>query len=75
MSRQNYYKGHKQRLSREVDANLIEELVRAERAVQPRLGGKKLYHLLKSALKKAGVKIGRDRFFEWGLGSGLDNRH
>jgi len=64
MSRQNYYKGRKKRARREVDADLIKELVRAERAVQPRLGGKKLHRLLKPELEKAGVRIGRDRFFE-----------
>ena len=64
MSRQNFYKGRRERCRRKVDGNLIEELVRAERMVQPRLGGKKLYHLLKLELEKAGVRIGRDRFFE-----------
>jgi len=64
MSRQNFYKGRRERVRREVDGNLIEELVRAERMVQPRLGGKKMHHLLKPELKKAGVRIGRDRFFE-----------
>lgn len=64
MSRQNFYKGRKQRARREVDARLIEELVRAERALQPRLGGKKLYYLLKPKLKDLGLQIGRDRFFE-----------
>jgi DNA-binding phage protein len=43
MSRQNYYKGQSRRTRRAVDADLIAELVRAERAVQPRLGGKKLH--------------------------------
>jgi len=64
MSRQNFYKGRKERVSREVDGDLIEELVRTERMIQPRLGGKKLHHLLKPELAKAGVRIGRDRFFE-----------
>ena len=64
MSRQNYYKGQSRRTRRAVDADLIAELVRAERAVQPRLGGKKLHRLLKPELEKAGVRIGRDRFFE-----------
>jgi len=64
MSRQNFYKGRRERVRRKVDGNLIEELVRAERMVQPRLGGKKLHHLLKPELEKAGVRIGRDRFFE-----------
>ena len=64
MSRQNFYKGRKERVRREVDGDLIEELVRTERMIQPRLGGKKLHHLLKPELAKAGVRIGRDRFFE-----------
>jgi putative transposase len=64
MSRQNYYKGQSKRARLEVNGDLIEELARAERAVQPRLGGKKLHRLLKPELEKAGVQIGRDRFFE-----------
>lgn len=64
MSRQNYYKGHKKRQIRKVDADLIENMVRSERAIQPRLGGKKLFHLLKPALEENGVRIGRDRFFK-----------
>jgi putative transposase len=63
MSRQNFYKGRKQRQRREVDADLIEELVKAERAIQPRLGGKKLHYMLTPKLLEAGVQIGRDRFF------------
>ncbi len=64
MSRQNFYKRCKQRQRRQVDADLIEELVTAERAIQPRLGGKKLYYMLKSKLLEDGVQLGRDRFFE-----------
>ena len=64
MSRQNYYKGHQKENARQVDANLIEELVKAERAVQPRLGGKKLHVVLSPKLAEANVRIGRDRFFK-----------
>jgi putative transposase len=64
MSRQNYYKGQSKRARGEVDADLIEELVRAERAVQPRLGRKKMHRLLTPKLKEADVWLGRDRFFE-----------
>ncbi|MDR1147478.1 MAG: IS3 family transposase [Spirochaetaceae bacterium] len=64
MSRQNYYKARRERQRMEADSGLIEQLVRAERAVQPRLGGRKLYHILRPELAYAGVKIGRDRFFE-----------
>lgn len=40
------------------------ELVRRERRQQPRLGGRKLLHLLRDELREADVEIGRDRFFE-----------
>lgn len=38
MSRQNVYKGRKERIRRKANVGLIEELVKAERALQPRLG-------------------------------------
>lgn len=63
MSRQNYYKGHRKHKRKQVDADLIEELVKAERAVQPRLGGKKLHVVLKARLEEVSVQMGRDRFF------------
>jgi transposase InsO family protein len=64
MSRQNYYAVRRLRQRREVDEALILELVRRERKVQPRLGGRKLLHLLQADLEEAGVDVGRDRFFE-----------
>lgn len=64
MSRQNYYARRQVRQAQAVDAGLITELVRAERQVQPRLGGRKLRVVLQAELAKAGVQLGRDRFFE-----------
>jgi putative transposase len=64
MSRQNYYAARRLRQRREVDEGLLLELVRRERRVQPRLGGRKLLHLLQADMKEAGVSVGRDRFFE-----------
>ena len=55
MSRQNYYQGHRHRQRRMVDADLVEQLVRTERAVQPRLGGRKLHYLCATHLEAAGV--------------------
>ncbi len=63
MSRQNYYKQRHYRRRREVDKELILSLVRRERAVQSRLGTRKLLHILGGELKSAGVSVGRDRFF------------
>jgi transposase InsO family protein len=48
----------------EVDAELVEQLVRGERSLQPRLGGRKLFKILNPALENAGIKVGRDIFFD-----------
>lgn len=64
MSPQNYYARRRVRRQQEVDVQLALELVRAQRQQQPRLGGRKLYHLIGPELKAAGVKMGRDRFFK-----------
>lgn len=64
MSRQNYYAARRLRQRGEIDEAMIVELVKRERRMQPRLGGRKLLHLLGSDLDEAKVRIGRDRFFE-----------
>lgn len=64
MSRQNYYAARRLRQRRHVDEALVVELVKRERRAQPRLGGRKLRHLLGPELAEAGVTMGRDRFFE-----------
>jgi len=64
MSRQNYYARRQHRHRRAVDGGLVAELVVQERKKQSRLGTRKLHHMLKSRLEKAGVRIGRDRMFE-----------
>ena len=64
MSRQNYYAQRKRRRRQAVDAELIATLVQRERRIQPRVGTRKLYKMLQQELGIAGVKVGRDRFFE-----------
>lgn len=64
MTPQNYYARRRQRRRQQVDVDLVLGLVRAERREQPRLGTRKVYHLIKPELEKAGVKIGRDRVFK-----------
>jgi transposase InsO family protein len=64
MSRQNYYARRRQRQRRALDGELVASLVRRERQLQPRLGTRKLHHMLKSQLEEAGVRLGRDRMFE-----------
>jgi transposase InsO family protein len=63
MTAQNYYARRSFRRRREVEVDLVLELVRAQREQQPRLGVRKLYYLIAPELKAAGVKLGRDRLF------------
>jgi len=71
MSRQNFYKGRSVRARAEVDAGLVEQLVMGERALQPRLGGRKLFKIFAPVLKNEGIRLGRDRFFDVLRGKGL----
>jgi transposase InsO family protein len=64
MTAQNYYARRKVWRQREVDLELMLELVRAERKHQPRLGVRKVYYLIQVELRAAGVKMGRDRLFK-----------
>jgi transposase InsO family protein len=64
MTRQNYYARRKQRQRRTVAGELVAGLVQRERRLQPRLGTRKLHHMLGAELKAAGVRLGRDRLFE-----------
>ena len=63
MTPQNYYARRSVRSRHEVDLGLVLALVKAERQEQPRLGVRKLYHLIAPELKAAGIKLGRDRLF------------
>jgi putative transposase len=63
MSRQNYYKQRHQRDRRQVDEGLILSLVRRERAIQPRLGTRKLLYVLRDEMRSVGFSVGRDRLF------------
>lgn len=64
MTRQNYYMRRRRRRRRQVDGELIAQLVLNERKLQPRLGTRKLRVILNKSLVEAGVKAGRDRWFE-----------
>jgi transposase InsO family protein len=62
MSRQNYYAVRRQRQRRLLDSEVVLHMVREERRIQPRLGARKLLHLLRKPLLEAKVELGRDRF-------------
>lgn len=64
ISRQACYRGRRRRSTRQVDEEAIVELVMRERALQPRLGGRKLLVLLRAELEEMDIRIGRDRFFQ-----------
>lgn len=64
MSRQNYYAARRQRQRRQIDEELVVELVKEQRRAQPRIGSRKLLYMLQWELAEAGVRIGRDRFIE-----------
>jgi hypothetical protein len=64
MTHQHYYQERTRRQRREVDARHVEDLLLSERRVQPRLGGRKLLHILALQLAEDGITLGRDRFFE-----------
>jgi transposase InsO family protein len=64
MSRQNFYKGRAARRRAAADAELVEQLVKDERRLQPRLGVRKLLKILAPVLENEGIKLGRDRFFD-----------
>lgn len=64
MSRANFYKGHRLRQQRRIDAEPILQMVRQERRLQPRLGTRKLRTVLAPELAAAGLRLGRDRMFD-----------
>jgi len=64
MSRQNFYRECIARQRAEVDEGFVLALVIAERAVQPRIGVRKLYRILTPILESEGIKLGRDKFFD-----------
>lgn len=60
ISRQGYYK-HKRLLERrQKEESSVLEIVRQIRYKQPRVGGQKLYYML----REMGIQLGRDRLFE-----------
>ena len=62
-TKQAYYKrsGHATPPNRQ----LIKQMVMSHRALLPKLGGRKLYHLICDDLQKAGIKMGRDKLFSF----------
>lgn len=63
ISRQAHYQWQHRRVREEAKHEQVLELVRAKRLHQPRLGTRKLHHLMGPALAIQGLGIGRDALF------------
>lgn len=71
ISRQAYYK-HQQSQRRLAGQNyLVVQLVESIRQKHPRMGTRKLYHLIKPDLDSQGIKMGRDALFSLLANEGL----
>jgi len=64
MSRSGYYKSLAVAQKQSIQSDQVVRLVQQVRYYQPRIGGKKLYRLLKPDLDQQQVSLGRDKFFE-----------
>jgi len=71
VSRSGYYKAAHRADRTHLNEQLVLSLVGDIRRCHPRLGGKKLYHWLKPELDRAGIKMGRDKFFDLLAGHSL----
>jgi len=64
MSRQAYYQGQQRSAWRSLRAERVVQLVQEQRLRQPRLGTRKLHHLLRGPLAQASMALGRDAMFD-----------
>ena len=65
ISRQAVYQHEKRCRQRQADLAPVREMVTEVRRSLPRLGTRKLYHLLKPRFEAAGIKLGRDGLFNY----------
>jgi len=63
-SRQAYYQGCQRHARRMEQAQMVVELVQQERMRQPRVGTRKLQHMLHEPLQRMGIELGRDALFD-----------
>jgi len=64
ISRSGYYKESEKADQKQLNEQLLLSMVDDIRRRHPRIGGKKLYKLLKPDMETAGIKMGRDKFYE-----------
>lgn len=63
-TRQAFYECSWRKEKAQFEAGIIVDLVKEERHIAKRVGGKKLYLILKEDLKGHGIQIGRDKFLD-----------
>ena len=63
LSRQAFYKYKQRRVAEELQEEIILQLVNEIRYKLPRIGGRKLYHMLQEDFNRLPSKPGRDKFF------------
>jgi putative transposase len=63
ISRQAYYKQRKRVERQQIEEHLVLQLVHGIRRSMPKLGGRKLYHLLAKDVQRLAGPMGRDKFF------------
>ena len=64
VSRQAHYKSKKAGEKSLLEEQIVLSLVKEIRSKLPRVGARKLYHMIKSDMDENGLKIGRDRLFD-----------
>ena len=64
ISRQAFYQGRQKNIERGERAEAVVKLVNEQRIRQPRIGTRKLHHLLREPLEKVGISLGRDAMFD-----------
>lgn len=62
-SRSGYYKSQDVKVKQELQEDIVIRMVQEIRRCQPKIGGKKLYHMLKWELGRLAGPVGRDKFF------------
>jgi putative transposase len=63
-TRQHYYKQKQDLQNKVVKEGQVKALALAERKLLPRVGTRKIYHLIEPALRQQGLKFGRDKLFK-----------
>ncbi|SRR5690625_517806 len=63
ITRQAFYQHKKSAYKEAIQEDIVIELVGKIRASHPRMGGRKLFSMLKQEMEEQGIKMGRDLFF------------